>query len=103
MPRFFTPSLFTLIGVNVGVIVLAVVQAWDVGTLLWAYWFQSIVIGIFTAIKMRTFAHATMQRVFFFVFHYGTFHVVYMLFLAAFGTAVDWRAVFFAALSFLLQ
>ena len=38
--------------VNIGHLVMVYVQQWDITTILWTYWFQSIIIGIFSAIRL---------------------------------------------------
>ena len=47
------PLLF-LILVNAATIVLALAENWDLGVLLFVYWFQSVIIGLFTAIRILT-------------------------------------------------
>jgi len=64
---------------------------------LWLYWFQSVVIGLFTAIKIflskektEMIVNGTKKQVggvlagLFFIFHYGFFHLVYFIFLSVF-------------------
>jgi hypothetical protein len=75
-------------------------QHWSAGPLLWIYWAQSVVIGVLNVIRilrLRDFStdgftigdrqppatRATqVQTARFFAFHYGTFHLVYAVFLA---------------------
>ena len=93
------PSAGLLILSNLLVIVLAVVQRWQVIELLWVYWLQNIIIGFFNwrrMINLKEFstdnlkanglqAPATrktkrsMAR--FFLVHYGFFHAAYLFFL----------------------
>lgn len=92
-------SASLLILSNLVVIVLAVVQRWQVTELLWVYWLQNIIIGFFNwrrMINLKEFStdnlklngvqaqptqktKRSMAR--FFLFHYGFFHAVYLFFL----------------------
>jgi hypothetical protein len=48
----FTPPVISLIFANVVTIVLAILGNWDLATVLFIYWSQSIIIGIFTVISI---------------------------------------------------
>jgi len=54
-------STLTLILSNIITIVIAVYNNWNVFTLMWVYLFQSIIIGIFTFIKIRNLKNFTTQ------------------------------------------
>ena len=88
-----TPPVASLLTANRITIVLAVIEGWDLASVLCIYWAQSILIGIFTIITLLT-AGMTPQaedgqpaksegrsswkaRIFlagFFALHYGAFH-----------------------------
>jgi len=92
-------SGFLLILTNIFVIFLAIYEKWDLSTLLWIYWFQSIIIGLFTFIKILNLKNFTTENfyinhraveptkqtknftAFFFLIHYGAFHLGYLTFL----------------------
>lgn len=74
-------SAITLILSNLLVISLALIQNWDISTLLWVYWIQSIIIGFFQFFRILSLKTFT---AFFFVFHYGFFHFIYAIFLSNF-------------------
>ncbi len=92
-------SAMGLIVSNLATIVWALVEGWELGIVLWVYWSQSVLIGILWFIKifsLRDFStegvqlnnrpvDATSQTksqiAFFFLFHYGFFHVIYAVFL----------------------
>lgn len=97
------PSVRSLILTNILVIVIAIVDKWSVSTLVMTYWFQSIIIGLFQAKKMmdlKTFSTKDVEIngrpvagpskgikrfiVGFFIFHYGFFHLIYLIFLKDF-------------------
>jgi hypothetical protein len=107
-----TPPVITLLCSNIITIVLAVAGNWDAATVLFIYWAQSIIIGIFTVISLIRADTAAltadisrsaegnvsvgmMNRYFaryykyfiagFFTFHYGLFHVVYYEFIVDSG------------------
>ena len=92
-------SASLLILSNLIVIVLAVVQRWQVIELLWVYWLQNIVIGFFNwrrMINLKEFSTANLKTnglqapptrktkrsmARFFLVHYGFFHAAYLFFL----------------------
>jgi len=98
---FSDPTTWSLIGANLLTIVFAILEKWDARTVLWLYWWQSVVIGFFNVVKilsLREFSTAgfklgntpaqptTFTKVFtafFFLFHFGFFHVVYAIFLSS--------------------
>jgi len=107
-----TPPVITLLCSNIITIVLAVAGNWDAATVLFIYWAQSIIIGIFTVISLiradtaaltadisrsaeENVSVGMMNRYFaryykyfiagFFTLHYGLFHVVYYEFIVDSG------------------
>jgi hypothetical protein len=48
------PTLLSLLTANLITIVLAVLENWDLATILFIYWAQSVIIGIFTFITLLT-------------------------------------------------
>jgi hypothetical protein len=100
---FTKTSTLSLIFSNLLVIFFAIVDGISANEVLWIYWSQSVIIGIFNFIKMVTLkdfstegfkqgkkqplptrATAISSGVFF-LFHYGFFHVIYAAFLGAFS------------------
>jgi hypothetical protein len=99
-----TPPVFALLSANLVTIVFAIAGNWDAATVIFIYWAQSIIIGIFTiatiagadtmAIKAdmdarhrergenitldprRVRKHQYLLAAFFFI-HYGIFHLAY--------------------------
>jgi len=93
-------SLWTLVITNLIVIVVAYVNGWDLGDMLWVYWFQSVAIGIVTIIRILSLKNYSTEGVevnyllvveptfgyklytaSFFLLHYGLFHAAYFSFL----------------------
>jgi uncharacterized protein DUF6498 len=92
-------SVWLLLVSNLIVIILALVQRWSIGELLWIYWWQNVIIGFFNwrrILNLKSFStdgfkidgrqpEATLQTqkstAWFFLLHYGVFHVVYCIFL----------------------
>ena len=92
-------SASLLILSNLIVIVLAVVQRWQVIELLWVYWLQNIIIGFFNwkrMMNLKEFSTANLKSnglqalptgktkrsmARFFLVHYGFFHAAYLFFL----------------------
>jgi hypothetical protein len=102
---------------------LALWQGASVASLLWPFWFQSLVIGVFNFRRMRALrAFSTRgmsdgggKRIAeteagkrstgnFFLGHYGGFHLAYLLFLAAFAMPQpeEWRFILPAMLALVL-
>lgn len=96
---FRDPSFWLLLIINVTTIYFAVREQWSIHQLMWIYWFQSIIIGIFHFIRIISLKHFSTEGVrindmpveptratqlyiaFFFALHYGIFHFAYLLFL----------------------
>lgn len=94
-------SSVSLILSNLIVIILAIVQRWEVATVLWVYWMQSLIIGFFNFLRILSLKNFSTENftinhhpaqptintklftAFFFAFHYGFFHFIYAIFLAS--------------------
>ncbi|HZX33801.1 MAG TPA: DUF6498-containing protein [archaeon] len=105
--RFFglESSAALLVAGNLSAIALAIAFDWGVLTIMWGYWLQSAVIGLFTVPKIllspsinpvlekiigewATGAAQIIGKIFlagFFALHYGGFHFGYLVFLIAFS------------------
>ncbi len=95
----FSSSLLTLLAANTFTIVVALYEGWNLGVLMWIYWGQSIIIGLFSVLKildLKRFAtdgftmnnravsetpQTKRQVALFFAAHYGFFHLIYFAFL----------------------
>jgi hypothetical protein len=100
---FTKTSTLSLVFSNLLVIFFAVVDGISANEVLWIYWSQSVIIGIFNFIKMITLTEfstegfkqgkkqmlptraTAISSAVFFLFHYGFFHLVYAVFLGAFS------------------
>lgn len=96
---FSDPSLWFLLFSNIATIFFAIIESWNLSTIMWIYWFQSITIGFFNFIRilqLKEFStegfringrpaqptqRTKISTAFFFLFHYGLFHLVYLIFL----------------------
>ena len=107
--RFDDFSLWFLLFSNFTTIFFAIREGWDLKTIIWIYWFQSITIGLFNFIRilqLKEFStenfkindrsvqptqHTKIFTAFFFLFHYGLFHSVYFMFLlvGTFGGSLE--------------
>lgn len=92
-------SLWFLLFSNIVTIYFAVTENWNLSTIMWVYWFQSITIGFFNFIRILQLKEFSTEgfkingqpaqptqgtkifTAFFFLFHYGFFHFGYMIFL----------------------
>ncbi len=117
-----TPPLISLIFTNLVTIALAVLENWDLATVLFIYWAQSVIIGIFTVVTLLSADTTTLAGEFgkaqaeaggspvvgkgfarfykillagFFAVHYGLFHWGYYSFIVEGGIfgPVDFTAV----------
>lgn len=93
------PSLWAIILGNLFSIILAVIQDWPLGEIMWVYWGQSVIIGVMNVLRMLSLKEfsteglrmneqpvpetpaAKVEVATFFAFHYGFFHFVYAIFL----------------------
>jgi len=100
-------STLSIIFSNVLVIIFAIADKLSAVDLLWVYWFQSVIIGIFNFVKivaLREFSTEGLKQgnkpvlptrsaknstAVFFLFHYGFFHLVYAMFLGGFSIFAD--------------
>ena len=96
---FGDPSLWFLLLSNLATIFFAIKGNWNLSTVMWVYWFQSITIGFFNFIRILQLKEFSTEgfkingqpaqptqgtkifTAFFFLFHYGLFHFGYMMFL----------------------
>ena len=94
-------SMLPLLAANLLIIVIAVAAGWRAADVLWIYWGQSVVIGVFNVVRMwnlRRFSTDGLKQnnkpvpeteagkrgaAIFFFFHYGFFHLIYALFLGS--------------------
>lgn len=92
-------SIYFLIAINLITIFLAVIQKWDLPIMLFIYWSQSVIIGLFYFIKIlnlknfvtddfkinRKSVEPTKETknktAFFFLLNYGIFHLAYLAFI----------------------
>jgi hypothetical protein len=102
--------LLSLVAANVVTIALALFEQWDLGAVLFIYWFQSVTIGVFTALSILSIDSGELSGLItaqaagenlgnlagcigygrflmagFFALHYGLFHWGYLSFLTDFG------------------
>jgi hypothetical protein len=92
-------SVWFLICSNILTIFFTIIEGWSLYTVLWIYWFQSVIIGIFHFIRILKLQKFTTKgfkingrpasptkktkifTAFFFLLHYGMFHLGYAVFL----------------------
>jgi len=117
MQALYSRSSLALLCVNLGVIAVAMAQDWSLPTILASYWLQSVIIGLFQALKMVTLTVFSTEgvkmndrpvaptpatkygMVAFFLLHYGLFHAVYALFIVQSG-AIAWGDVAMSGAAF---
>ncbi|MEN8200533.1 MAG: DUF6498-containing protein [Thermodesulfobacteriota bacterium] len=110
------PDTPILIISNLVVIVLALVQGWNIVPLLWIYWCQNLIIGFFNWRRMKKLTRFSvdglkingrrvkatektkLDTANFFALHYGGFHLVYLAFLYSLTLSFPQEAVFSASI-----
>ncbi len=113
-------SLWALVISNLTVIAWALIEGWPLAIIVWVYWSQSVTIGIlwfFKILSLREFStkgftinekavEATtgtkVQTAFFFLAHYGFFHLVYAIFLLGDFKTTKIQTILFMAGLFLI-
>lgn len=94
-------STWSLIISNLSIILFAIIDGIGILEILWIYWIQSVIIGIFNFLKMITLKDFSTEGLkqgskpvpettaskfstsIFFLFHYGFFHFIYAIFLSS--------------------
>lgn len=116
--NLYDASLWGVVASNIISIVMALIQGWDLGEVMWVYWAQSVLIGLINFYRMLTLRDFSTEGfrsngkpvpetqgakrgvAFFFLFHYGFFHFVYAIFLTQRLSlfSLDHNTLFFLAL-----
>ncbi len=99
---FKSLSVWSLLISNLLIALFTIIEKQSALNVLWIYWFQSVIIGVFNFFKIITLKDYTVDGMkmngkpltksksakigaaVFFLFHYGFFHLVYAVFLSAF-------------------
>ncbi len=116
---FYDPFFWSILVINLGLLGYLMMHPEKRGTVIYIYWAQSVMIGMFTVLRIllmdkaesgmtgksgETIENTLGMRVFlvgFFMVHYGIFHVVYLVFVMV-AKLVDGRfdgPWFFSALA----
>lgn len=115
-------TTFTLLISNIFVIALALYQGWNIGEIMWVYWFQSVIIGLFHFLRIWKLENFSVKDVTingapatdakgtkyffagFFALHYGLFHFVYMIFLiTVFSNGSSFKNILIGAAAFFIN
>ncbi len=115
LKKFRDPSIVFLLITNLWCIYLFYKDPESFGTIVWIYWFQSILIGIFNFLDMITFIDHYKEpqlqknpRIaqgctgLFFLGHYTGFHLAYLLFLFKYKPN-NWDFLLLTVAAFLLE
>lgn len=104
---FNTFSSWSILISNVLIALFAIIEKQNILNILWIYWFQSVIIGVYNFLgilslqdysvdgmkmnnRVLTKSKATKVSVAaFFLFHYGFFHFVYAIFLSVFTSTEE--------------
>ncbi|MBI5661801.1 MAG: hypothetical protein HZC46_06620 [Ignavibacterium album] len=101
------PFSWGIIGSNLAVILFAFIDNLSAADVMWIYWIQSVIIGIFNFFRILMLKNfsvigmkingkeispnraAKVSTAIFFLFHYGFFHIVYAVFLVTFPMIIS--------------
>lgn len=125
---FKSLSTWSILISNFLVLLIIIIEKQGVLNILWIYWFQSVIIGVFNFFKiisLREFAVDNLRvnnkpvkqskagktlAAVFFLFHYGFFHLVYAVFLSDFDSmlglangGVDYNFIILTSLIFFVN
>lgn len=120
--------VISIVASNVLVLIFTILEDQSVLNVLWIYWFQSVIIGLFNFLKILSLKKFTVDGMkmnnkpltesktakigtaVFFLVHYGIFHAVYAGFLSGFSSIgiltnkiVDYNFVLITSLVFLIN
>ncbi len=115
------PGILWLLAANLATMVMALAQGWSLAPLMWVYWCQSVIIGVFNWLRIRRLKQFSVtglkingKRIEeptpaikrwmtnFFAMHFGFFHLVYLLFLLSFLGEIPMEVVLGAMVGVLL-
>ena len=116
----YDPGLWFLLFINAGLIYYYVNNSAEFNTLVWIFWLQSVLIGIFNFFELYSVKDPDSSSMsmngqpvtkggmgcaaFFFLIHYGIFHFVYGVFLlTGYRTGVNNKLVLLTAGIFLIE
>lgn len=126
---FSKTSTKMIIFSNLLVIIFAIIDELNAVEVLWIYWIQSVIIGVFNFIRILSLKEFTtkglrrgvggelqptkaakLSTAVFFLFHYGFFHFVYAMFLGGFSgiaktssTNSEFNYLFYTSLIFFIS
>lgn len=115
------PGILWLLAANLATMLMALSQGWSLAPLMWVYWGQSLIIGIFNWLRIRHLKQFSVtglkingKRIEeptpaikrwmtnFFAMHFGFFHLVYLIFLLVFLGEIPMETVLAAMVGVLL-
>lgn len=74
---------------NLATVAAGLIQGWGMVQLLWPFWAQSVIIGLFALRRLVASPDADWRYPAFFVAHYGGFHAMYLFFLVMLAGSAD--------------
>ncbi len=117
---FSDPGFWFLLLINSWLIYYYLQTPGEFNTIVWIYWFQSVLIGLFTFIQLLRIKNPDEKSLsinkqpisknsmgcaaFFFLLHYGLFHFVYAIFLlVSFTKGANTKMILITACVFLIE
>lgn len=122
-PWWLDPTWWSLILINILTIWQATSQHWSLATIMANYWCQSVAIGFFNFLKILNLSEFSTSKLringrsvaptaatkiwvgYFFLVHYGFFHLAYLIFLVDMfrATSEIWQSIWPTAMLFFLN
>lgn len=88
-PRVKIQSVTTIVLANLTTLVAALIQSWGMGQLLWPFWAQSVIIGLYAMRRLARASGRDLRYPMFFLVHYGGFHFGYLFLLLALADSAN--------------
>lgn len=89
MMRPSVSPIQAIVATNLATLVAALIQGWGMIQLLFPFWGQSVIIGLYSLLRIGKAAGWDLRYPLFFLAHYGGFHAIYLFMLIALTGSAD--------------
>jgi len=88
----FSPAQ-AIVATNLATLVASLIQGWGMIQLLFPFWGQSVIIGLYSLLRILKAAGGDLRYPLFFLAHYGGFQAAYLILLVALTKSADAQAM----------